>query len=81
MNRATAQTLTIKLHATQAYPVGVQIPLTQIGAGQVTVAAEGGVTLRKDVLYTAKMRAQYAKALLEQLDTDVWLLTGNLELA
>ncbi len=77
LSNAGTITLTIPLNASVAYPVGAEIDLAQLGAGQVTVAATGGVTLTS---YTSlvKLAGQYAGATLKKTATDTWLLIGNL---
>lgn len=45
-NRATAQTITIPANSAVAFPVGTRIPCWRVGAGLVTIAGDGGVTLR-----------------------------------
>ena len=45
LNNGSAITLTIPANSSVAYPVGTKIDITQLGAGQVTVAGAGGVTV------------------------------------
>jgi hypothetical protein len=77
LSNAAAIALTIPLNSSVAFPVNTQIDLAQLGAGQVTITATGGVTLRS---YAGKvlLAGQYAGATLKQTATDVWLLIGNL---
>ena len=77
MNVATANNLTIPLNATVAFPIGTQIDLSQYGAGQTTVVATGGVTIRSTNSWV-KLNAQYAAATLIKIGTDEWYLFGNL---
>lgn len=76
LSNASAITLTVPTNASVAYPVGVHIDLAQIGAGQVTVAAAGGVTVNSTP--TLKARAQYSGMSLIKTATDSWLLVGDL---
>ncbi len=73
---ASAVTLTVPTNASVAFPVGTVVSLYQMGAGQVTVAGAGGVTLnsRGGALKTA---GQYAPAALLKTATDVWVLSGD----
>jgi hypothetical protein len=48
MNVATANNLTIPLNSSVAFPTGTQILLAQYGAGQTTVVATSGVTVRSN---------------------------------
>jgi hypothetical protein len=77
LSNASAITLTIPTNASVAFPVGAEVDLAQLGAGQVTVAAAGGVTLNS---YQSKVAiaGQYAAATLKKTATDTWLLVGNL---
>ncbi len=76
MDVAGANDLTIPLNATQAFPVGSKVEVAQIGAGQTTVVATGGVTL----IYTPglKIAAQGGIIGLTKLATDTWLVYGRL---
>ena len=76
LNNASAITLTIPANSSVAYPVGTKIDLAQIGAGQVTVAGAGGVTVNSTP--TLKFRAQYSAATCIKTATDTWLLVGDL---
>jgi hypothetical protein len=77
MNVATANNLTIPLNSSVAFPIGTQIDLSQYGAGQTTVVATGGVTIRSTNSWV-KLNAQYAAATLIKIGTDEWYLFGNL---
>jgi len=54
---------------------GDTVTLLQYGAGQVTVAGAGGVTLRNST--TLKTRAQYSAITLIRLATNEWLIAGD----
>lgn len=77
LNNASAITLTIPTNATVAFPIGAQIPIIQLGAGQVTVAAAGGVTL-ESFSSLVKLSGQYADGRLWKIGTNTWVLTGRL---
>ena len=64
------------LNATSAFPIGTHIDIIQIGAGQVTIAATGGVTI--NATPTLKARAQYSGMSLIKRATDTWVLVGDL---
>lgn len=74
---ASAVTLTIPAHVVVALPVNCVIEVFQYGAGQVTVAAGSGVTLRSDGGHV-HTTAQYATISLRQRDVDEWVLSGDL---
>lgn len=75
MNNAAANTLTIPLNSSVTFPLGTVIEVFQLGAGQTTVAATGGVTLRAPD--GAKLAKQYASASLRKRATDEWVLAGS----
>lgn len=75
-NNGSAITATLK-GATNSitWPTGAVIALAQLGAGQVTVAAGSGVTIR--TVTGLKLIGQYSAATLYHLGSDVWLLAGG----
>lgn len=77
LNNASSITLTIPANASVAFAIGDQINLLQLGAGQVTVAAGGGVTIRSEGS-KLKLKDQYAIATCVKIATDEWVLVGNL---
>lgn len=77
MNNASANTLTVPPNSSVAFPVGTQILITQYGAGQTTIAAGAGVTIRQADA-KLKLAKQYAQASLVKRATDEWVLSGNL---
>lgn len=74
---AGATNFTIDTNANQAIPVNSVIEVFQDGAGQVTIVAAGGVTLRSDGS-KVKTAAQYATIRLRQRATNEWVLAGDL---
>jgi hypothetical protein len=81
-SNASAQTYSIPTNATTAFPVGTQINLIQIGAGQVTVSATtpGTTTVVSTGATSAspKCRAQYSAITLVKRDTDSWYAIGDI---
>lgn len=74
---ATTVTLTIDTNANVAFPVGTEIEIFQQGAGQIVIAAAGGVTIQS-AFSNLKIGAQYTGAIFKYLGTDTWSLVGNL---
>ena len=72
----SAITATIPPNSSVAYPIGTQINILQIGAGQITVAGGSGVTLQSEAS-RIKTRAQYAMATVIKLGTNEWVVVGN----
>lgn len=77
MNVGAANNLTVPLNATQAFPTGTLIEVMQYGAGQTTIVATGGVTLRSPG-GKLKIAAQYGAASLRKIATDEWAVEGNI---
>lgn len=76
LSNSSAITLTVPPNSSVAFPVCSQVSLAQIGAGQVTVAGDTGVTV--NATPGLKLRAQYSAATLIKTGTDSWLLVGDL---
>ena len=77
MEDGSANNLTIPPNSSVAFPVGTQILISQLGAGQTTVVAGSGVTLRSSGGKT-KLSAQYAMGSLIKRGTDEWYLAGDI---
>jgi len=77
MNNGSASTLTVPPNSSVAFAVGNSMRVVQLGAGQVTIVAGSGVTLR----YTPglKLRAQYSSITLTKIATDEWIVIGDLD--
>ena len=76
MNNTSANTFTVPLNSSVAYPVGAQINILQTNIGQTTVVATSGVTV--NATPGLKIRAQWSSATLIKRATDTWVLTGDL---
>jgi hypothetical protein len=77
MTNASANTLTIPLNSSVAFPLNTRIDIIQYGAGQTTVAATGGVTIASSGS-KLKLTGQYSAASLWKKATDTWVLMGDL---
>lgn len=81
-SNASAQTYSIPTNASVAYPIGTQINIIQIGAGQVTIqAVTSGTTTVASTGATAtapKLRAQYSSATCIKAGTDLWYVIGDI---
>lgn len=77
MNVATANNLTVPLNSSVAFSIGTQILLAQYGAGQTTVVATSGVTIRSNG-GKLKLNVQYSGATLIKIATDEWYLFGDI---
>jgi len=76
MNLGVANTLTVAPDLTYNFPIGTQIVVLQLGAGQTTFVAGSGVVIRSEGNKFIT-KAQYATASLIKLAADTWLLAGN----
>lgn len=76
LNSASAITLTVPTNATAPFPIGSSVTLLQTGAGQVTVAGAGGVTV--NATPGLKLRTQWSMATLIKRGTDTWVISGDL---
>ena len=77
INNASANNLTVPLNSSVAYSIGTQILLAQYGAGQTTVVATSGVTIRSSG-GKLKLNVQYSGATLIKIATDEWYLFGDI---
>jgi hypothetical protein len=74
---AGAITFTLPPNASVAYPIGTLIEFIQMGGGAVTPAQGAGVTLNVRTGFS-QTAGQYAVAAVRKVDTNVWVLTGDL---
>lgn len=79
-SNAAAQTYTIPLNSSVAFPTGSSINIIQIGAGQVTIQGASGVTVASTgaTATAPKLRAQYSAATLIKVGTDSWYVIGDI---
>ena len=77
MNVASANNLTVPLNSSVAFSTGTQILLAQYGAGQTTVVATSGVTIRSNGA-KLKLNAQYSGATLVKIAENEWYLFGDI---
>lgn len=75
LSNAAAITLTVPQDSDATIAIGTYVDLMQLGAGQVTVAAGGGATLRSGL--TAKSRAQYSRIAVQKILANTWVLMGE----
>jgi hypothetical protein len=75
LSNASAITLTVPTNASVAYATGAQINIQAIGAGQVTVVGDTGVTVNGT---GTALRTQWSAATLVKTATDGWTLIGDI---
>lgn len=62
-----------------AFPIGTEITVRQVGAGQVTFIEAAGVTINTAETLTLSLRAKGSTATLVKVDTNEWDLMGDLK--
>lgn len=81
-SNASAQTYSIPTNANVAFPVGSQINIIAIGAGQVTINAvtSGTTTVLSNggTAASPKLRVQYSSATCIKVATDTWYVIGDI---
>ena len=78
MNSASAVNVTVPPNSSVAFPVGKQITVVAVGAGQVTIVAGSGVSILTNE--TLKVRKQGSAVTLTKVSTNGWELAGDVEL-
>ena len=77
MNVGSANNLTVPLNSSQAFVIGTEIQVLQYGAGQTTIVAASGVTLRSKS-GQLKIANQFTGITLVKVGTNEWYVIGNL---
>jgi hypothetical protein len=82
MDNSSANTFSIPTNASVAFPIGTQINVLQIGAGQTTIqAVTSGTTSIQSTGTTAaqpKLRVRYSAATCLKAGTDLWYVFGDI---
>jgi hypothetical protein len=82
MDNASANNFSIPTNASVAFPIGTQINVLQIGAGQTTIQAvtSGTTTIQSTGASAAapKLRARYSAATCLKAGTDLWYVFGDI---
>lgn len=78
VNSASGVTITVPNNSSVAFATGATVVITRRGAGDVTIAAAGGVTLRS-ADSRLKIGKQYAAAAAVKIGTNEWMVLGNLK--
>jgi hypothetical protein len=82
MDNSSANTFSIPTNASVAFPIGTQINVLQIGAGQTTIQAvtSGTTTIQSTGASAAapKLRTRYSAATCLKAGTDLWYVFGDI---
>jgi hypothetical protein len=79
VNSASAETVTIPLNSSVAFPVGTNIAIAGLGAGAVDIQGASGVTINSTAGTAPTISAQYAGAQCYKIATDTWLVIGSIQ--
>jgi hypothetical protein len=77
MNSSSANTVTVPLNSSVAFPTGSVVNVVQTGSGQTSITGSVGVTIQSEGS-KYKVKAQYGLAGVVKTDTDTWVAFGNL---
>lgn len=77
MNFSVANTFNVPTNASVAYPIGARMYVLQYGTGQTTVGAVTPGTTNVRNASSNTTRAQYSLVGLIKINTDEWLLFGD----
>jgi hypothetical protein len=82
MDNGSGNTFRLPTNASVAFPIGTQINVLQIGAGQTTIQAvtSGTTTIQSTGASAAapKLRARYSAATCVKAATDLWYVFGDI---
>ena len=76
ISNGSANTLTVPLNSSVAFPIGTQITILQTGTGATTITATGGVTI--NATPGLILRAQWSSATLIKRAENTWVALGDL---
>jgi hypothetical protein len=78
LNNAAAQTITIPANATTAFAIGDQLNFMNLSTGTATFVA-GGTAVIRSAGTKLKLADQYAVCTVLKIDTDAWVMVGNVK--
>jgi hypothetical protein len=78
LSNASAITLTVPTNAAVPFAIGTQITISQTNSGTVTVVGDTGVTVNS-ADGDLKLRTQWSAATLIKLNTNSWILIGDIK--
>lgn len=78
INSSSTVTLTIPANATVGFAIGTRLDVIGIGSGTVAIAPATNVTLNSKNSWR-KLNAQYSGATIMKIDTNTWVLIGDLK--
>ena len=76
LSNVAAQTVTIPANATTAFAIGDQLNFMNLSTGTATFVA-GGTAVIRSAGSKFKLTTQYAVCTVLKIDTDAWVMVGN----
>lgn len=76
LSNAGGETITIPANATTAFAIGDQINFLNLATGTATFVA-GGTAVIRSAGNKLKLTTQYAVCTVLKIDTDAWVMVGN----
>lgn len=78
VNSGSAVTITVPVNSSVPFAIGTRIDVITIGSGAVDFGTSAGVILNSKNSWK-KLNAQYSAATLLKIDTNTWVLIGDLK--
>lgn len=78
LSNAAAQTITIPANASVAFAIGDQVNFMNLSTGTATFVAAGTAVIRS-AGSKLKLADQYAVCTVLKIDTDAWVMLGNVK--
>lgn len=78
LSNVAAQTVTIPANASVSFAIGDQINFINLSTGTATFVA-GGTAVIRSVGSKLKLADQYAVCTVLKIDTDAWVMVGNVK--
>jgi hypothetical protein len=82
MNASTGMTLSIPANSSVPFTIGDRIDVVQIGTGALQIVGASGVTVNctpQGTANTANLRAQWSSATMVKINTNQWIVLGDLK--
>jgi hypothetical protein len=76
LDNAAGETITIPANATTAFAIGDQLNFMNVATGTATFVA-GGTAVIRSAGSKLKLTTQYAVCTVLKIDTDAWVMVGN----
>jgi hypothetical protein len=78
VNSSSTVTITIPVNSTVPFAIGTAIDIVGLGSGTVAIAGASGVTVNSKNSWL-KLNSRYSGATIMKIDTNTWVLIGDLK--